>query len=196
MISIGMSKKLRILIGDPGVSPDFFGVLGQEGTWPDKKIYTRHAQRFKKKPDEPKDQYYARVAYHFHKLHNKLNFDLIILEKNFDYENVSKAFANLPITYVTTLSQLTAKTRQKGFSIDKNFMINWLKKEYTKHTIQLPSIYSDEIKELINQRNEISGITGPSGHTSFKRQRGRHDDLFMPELIGCNAIRIWWDENG
>ncbi len=187
-------KKLRILIGDPGVTPDFFGVIGLEATHPEKKIYTRHAQRFKKKPDESKQQYYNRVANHFSKLHNKLHFDLIILEKNFDYEEVSKAFARLPITYVTTLTQLTTKTRQKGFSIDKNFMIKWLKTEYKNHTIQLPSIHSDEIKELINQRNEISGITGPSGHTSFKRQRNRHDDLFMPELIGCNAIRIWWDE--
>jgi len=193
-------KKLRILTGDPGITPDFFGVIGQEATWPEKKIYTRHAQRFKIKPDETKQSYYARVAYHFHKLHNKLNFDLILLEKNlivsFDYELISKAFANLPITYVTTLSGLTAKTRQKGFTIDKNFMIDWLKNEYQKHTIQLPPIHSEEIKELINQRNEISGITGPSGHTSYKRKRGRHDDLFMPELIGCNAIRIWWDENG
>lgn len=189
-------KKLRILIGDPGVAPDYFGVIGQEATYPEKKIYTRHAQRFKKKPVETKKQYYDRVANHFDKLHNKIHFDLIILEKNFDYENVSKAFANLPIIYVTTLSNLTEKTRQKGFSVDKPFMIKWLKTEYTKHTIQLPSIHSDEIKELINQRNEISGIVSPSGHTSYKRQRGRHDDLFLCELIGCNAIRIWWDENG
>lgn len=190
------NKKLRILIGDPGVTPDFFGVIGQEATtYPEKKIYTRHAQRFKKKPTETKKQYYARVAYHFHKLHNKLHFHLILLEKNFDYDNVSKAFVNLPITYVTTSGvQLTAKTRRKGFSIDKNFMIKWLKTEYTNHIIQLPSIPSDEIKELINQRNEISGITSPSGHTSYKRKRNRHDDLFMCELIGCNAIRIWWDE--
>ena len=41
-------KSLNILIGDPGKSNDPFGVIGLEGTWPERKIYIRHARQFKK----------------------------------------------------------------------------------------------------------------------------------------------------
>lgn len=179
-------KSLKLLIGDPAKSTDAFGIIGLEGTYPEKKIYIRYAKQFFKKP-------YSFVANHFAKLHKKLNFDMMIIEKNFDYDNVSKAFAHLPIKYVSTSSGLTEETRRNGWSVDKPYMIGWLKKEYKKHTVQYPNKQSDDIQELINQRNEIVGITAPSGHVSYKRQRGRHDDLFLGELIGANAIRLWWD---
>lgn len=175
-------------MGDPAYSGDYFGTLGLEGTYPEKQINIRYARRFRKVTNETREQFYARVAAHYKSLHNKLHFDMIILEKNFDYDRVAPAFKELPILYVTTSGELTAQTRSKGKSVDKNFMIGWLKKEYIKHTIQLPTTHSTEIEELINQRNEISQING-----SFKRMRGRHDDLFSCELIGCNVIRLWWN---
>jgi len=180
-------KTLRLLIGDPGRTTDPFGVTAMDGTWPEKKIFIRHAKQFKKEP-------YNTVARHFAHIHKTKKPDMMILEKNFDYENISKAFSKLPIRYVTTSSNLTEKTKNKGISVDKNFMIGWLKREYKKHTIQIPTIQSVDMKELINQRNQIVGITGPSGHISYKAQRNRHDDLFMTELIGCNFIRLWWEE--
>jgi len=183
---IGM-KTLKLLVGDPGKTNDPFGVIGLEATYPEKKIYTRHARQFKRES-------YHTVANHFSKLHKKINFDLIILEKNFDYENVSKAFAHLPITYVSTSSNLTEQTRAKGWSVDKPYMIRWLKEQYRAHVIQYPAQQTADMAELINQRNQIVGITAPSGHVSYKAQRNRHDDLFLCELIGCNAIRIWWDQ--
>lgn len=179
-------KSLKLLIGDPGKTNDPFGVIGQEATWPKRQIFTRHAKQFKGAP-------YGVVADHFTKLHKKHNFDMLILEKNFDYENVSKAFSHLPITYVTTSSNLTDKKRSTGWSVDKPFMINWLKTEHKLHTLQYPKNQSIDMVELENQRNQIVGVCSPSGHTSYKAQRSRHDDLFMAELIGCNAIRVWWD---
>ena len=50
------------------------------------------------------------------------------------------------------------------------------------------------MEELITQSNEMIGITNPSGHISFQRMRGRHDDLMLSLLIGCNVIRLWWDK--
>lgn len=113
---------------------------------------------------------------------------MLIIEKNFDYENVSKAFSHLPITYVTTSSHLTDETRAKGWSVDKPFMIDWLNQAHKKNHIQYPNRKSPDMQELINQRNEICNING-----SFKRTRNRHDDLFMAKLIGCNAIRLFWE---
>ncbi len=121
-------KTLKLLIGDPAKSTDAFGVIGLEGTYPEKKIYIRYAKQFWGKP-------YNYVANHFSKLHKKFNFDMIILEKNFDYENVSKAFAHLPITYVSTTGTLSEKSRPKGWAVDKPYMIGWLKQQYKKHTL-------------------------------------------------------------
>ncbi len=180
-------KNLRLLIGDPGKSNDPFGTLGIDGTFPEKKIFIRTAKQFIKEP-------YGTVAKHFEHIYKTKKPDIMIIEKNFDYDSVYPAFAHLPIRYVTTLSNLTAETRSKGRSIDKPFMISWLQKQYRKHTIQVPSTQSPDMQELINQRNQIVGITGPSGHVSYKAQRNRHDDLFMCELIGCNFIRLWWEE--
>jgi len=83
-------KTFTILAGDPAKSGDAFGVLGLQATWPERKIYIRHAKQFWNEP-------YSVVANHFTTLQKKVKPDMIILEKNFDYENVSKAFTHLPI---------------------------------------------------------------------------------------------------
>jgi len=179
-------NSLRLLIGDPARSGDAFGAVGLEGTWPERKIYTRLAKQYWRES-------YSTVAKKFAVLHNRIKPHLLILEKNFEYDRVSKAFTHLPVKYVTTSTGLTDKTKAKGWAVDKNFMIGWLQIEYKKHTVLFPKNPTDDMKELINQRNQIVGITGPSGHVSYKAQRNRHDDLFIAKLIGCNAIRLWWD---
>ena len=185
MKSCGMNS-LKLLVGDPAhTGSDAFGVVGLEATYPEKKIYIRHAKQFWKES-------YDVVANYFSKLHKKINFDKILIEKNFDYHNVSKAFTDLPVTYVSTMGGLSEEKRALGWAVDKPYMIGWLKEKYNSHIIQYPINHSSDVTELITQRNEIVGITTSSGHISYKRQRGRHDDLFLSELIGANAIRIWW----
>ena len=122
---------------------------------------------------------------------------MILIEKNFDYDNVNAVFRRYPleIKYVTTGSGLTEDTKRKGWTVDKPFMVGWLGEQYDKHVIQYPKIRTADMNELINQQQQMVGVTQPSGHMSFKALRNRHDDLFMAKLIGCNAIRIWWDEN-
>lgn len=180
-------KSLRLLVGDPGRSTDPFGVIGMEATYPEKIIHIRHARQFKNIP-------YSTIARHFSKMSKLIKPHMILIEKNFDYDNVSKAFTHLPVKYITTGTGLTEQTRAKGWSVDKPYMVGWLKQQYKKHTIQLPSNPTEDMKELINQRNQIVGITAPSGHVSYKAQRNRHDDLWMAELIGSNAVRIWWEQ--
>lgn len=185
----GMMKNLRVVAGDPGRTNDPFGVVGLEATWPDKKIFVRYAKQFKGQP-------YGFVATWFNKMNLSILPDMILIEKNFEYDDVSAAFSkyDLDIKYITTSTNLTEKTRAKGWSVDKNYMIGWLKDEYKYHSFQWPENPSDDMRELINQRNQIVGITGPSGHTTYKAVRNRHDDLFMAKLIGSNAIRIWWEQ--
>ena len=179
-------KSISVLSGDPGISNDPFGVVGQAGTYPEKKIYLRYAKQFIKQP-------YGIVAKHFGKIQNKIKPNIILLEKNFDYDNISKAFSRLPIQYITTSANLTEQTRQNGFAVDKPFMINWLKLKKKNHEILFTENPTKDMQVLIDQYPQIVPILSAGGYT-YKAMRGRHDDLFMAHLIGANFIRLWWDK--
>ena len=120
-----------------------------------------------------------------------------LIEKNFDYENIKKTFEQYDLQpgYVTTSANLTSKKNSQGWAVDKPYMIKWLARAYLKNTVQWPAKMTKDMQQLINQRSLMTGTTAPSGHTSYKAHRNRHDDLFMAKLIGCNAIRLWWDNN-
>jgi len=182
------SLRYRIVSGDPGKTNDPFGIVILDATWPERKIYVRGARQFIRKP-------YSDVAEFLLSFKQNHNPDMVLIEKNFDYDNIWPVFKKyqLPIQYVTTSGNLTDETRAKGWSIDKPFMIKWLAEEYGKNTVQWPPKIGKDMQELMDQRSQMVGITAPSGHVSYKAQRNRHDDLFMAKLIGCNAIRLWWD---
>ena len=123
---------------------------------------------------------------------------MIIIEKNFDYDTIKKTFEkyDLQPRYVTTSANLTSKKNSQGWAVDKPYMIKQLDREDLTNTVQSPqSKMTKDKQQLINQLPLMTGITAPSGHTSYKAQRNRHDDLLMAKLIGCNAIRLWWDNN-
>jgi len=178
-------KVLKILSGDPGRANDPFGTVGLEATWPEKKIHVRLAKQHKRKS-------YLKVARYYEKVKRQINPHLVLIEKNFDYDKLKPAFVNTNPTYVTMSSGLTKQTRRKGFSIDKPWVINEIHKLHKNHHIQYPDKMTADMQELINQRNEMSGIVSPAGKTTYKRTRNRHDDLFMAKLIGINAILLWW----
>jgi len=179
-------KSFIVLNGDPGRTTDPFGVVALEGTYPNKQIFVRLAKQFKRKS-------YKRVAKYFTKISKQIHPNLIQIEKNFDYEQVQLAFVHLPVVYVTMSSTLATKTRQKGFSIDKSWCIRQIDSLQKKHVILYPERISYDMQELINQRHEMDAITTATGHVSYKRTRSRHDDLFMAELMGVNAILLWWE---
>ena len=179
-------KSISVLSGDPGLTNDPFGIIGQVGTYPEKKIYVTYAKQFIK-------ERYTVVANHFAKIHKKIKPSIMLLEKNFDYDDVSKAFSYLPIKYVTTSGTLKDETRQKGYAVDKPFMINWLKAQKKNHDILFSKRPTKDMQVLIDQYPQIVPILTAGGYT-YKAMRGRHDDLFMAHLIGANFIRLWWDK--
>ena len=184
-------SKIRIIAGDPGRTNDPFGIVILDGTWPQRKIYVRGAKQFIKRP-------YSEIADFVVSLKRDHNPDMILIEKNFDYDNIKKTFEkyDLQPRYITTSANLTDEKNSQGYTVDKPYMIKWLAREYLKNTVQWPqSKMTKDMQQLINQRSLMTGITAPSGHSSSKAQRNRHDDLFMAKLIGCNAIRLWWDNN-
>ena len=182
-----MIKTLRVLGMDPGRSNDPFGIVGLEGTYPEKIIHIRLAKQYKRKS-------YLTVAKYCKKVKNQINPHLILIEKNFDYDNLKEPFTTISPTYITMSSGLTEQTRRKGFSIDKPYVINKIHQLHKNHKILYPEKLTSDMQELIDQRNEMVGITGNTGNTTYKRTRNRHDDLFMSKLIGINAVMLWWEE--
>lgn len=182
-------KVLRIISGDPASESgnDAFGTVGLEATYPNMIIHIRLAKQHKR------ESYYT-IAKYYSKIKKKINPDLILLEKNFDYDKLLPIFSNINPTYVTMSSRLTEKTRKLMKSVDKPWVINEIHKLHKNHQIQYPSTLSADMQELVNQRNEMSGIVGATGKTTYKRTRNRHDDIFMAKLLGINAILHWWEE--
>ena len=180
-------KSFRVLSGDTGRTTDPFVVIGLEGTYPKKQIFVRLAKQFKREK-------YRKVARYFTKVSKQIHPDLILIEKNFDYEKVLLAFKHLPITYVTMSSGLTEETKQKGFSVDKPWCIRQIDSLQRKHAILYPEKLSYDMQELINQRNEMDAVPTGTGHISYKRTRNRHDDLFIAALHCCNFIRLFQEQ--
>lgn len=182
-------KTLRILSGDPASEKggDYFGTIGLEATYPEKIIYIRLAKAHK-------NQSYGTIASYYSKIKSQIKPHLIILEKNFDYENLLPAFVDVSPLYVTMSSKLTEATRKKLHSVDKPWVINEIHTLHKNHQIQYPPKLNSDMRELVNQRNEMAGIIGPSGKTTYKRLRNRHDDLYSAKIIGINHILHWWRE--
>ena len=182
--------KLDVLIGDPARHGDAFGIVGLEGVYPQKLIHIRHAKQFI-------GEKYSVVARHFTSLQRTIDPDIMGIEMNYRGKKLLSLFRakyKLPMIGINTSANLTDNTRKNGHSMDKPFMMKWYSTQQKQHRILYPQIRTADMEELINQDNEMVGIPLPSGHTSYKRMRGRHDDLFMAKLIGCNIIRIWWEE--
>lgn len=181
-------KHLRILSGDPASEKggDSFGTVGLEATYPEKIIYIRLAKIHKKQP-------YHIIASYYEKVKLQINPHFILLEKNFDYDNLLPAFTHLNPTYITTTSNLTIQNRINLKAVDKPWVIKEIIKLHQNKQIQYPPKISADMKELINQRNEMSAFTSLSGHISYKRVRGRHDDLYSAKILGINHILRWWE---
>ena len=98
---------------------------------------------------------------------------------------------NLDVAGIFTSANLTEKTINRGQSMDKPEMVKWLKDTMANHQVLFPEKPSEDMQELINQIHQIVGITGPSGHTTYKAMRGRHDDLFMAFLLCCHVTILF-----
>ena len=128
-----MSKdsKIRIIAGGPGRTNDPFGIVILDGTWPQRKIYVRGAKQFIKRP-------YSEIADFVVSLKMEHNPDMILIEKNYDYDNIKKTFEkyDLDIQYITTTANLTNKKNSQRYTVDKPYMNKWLARENLKKTVQ------------------------------------------------------------
>ena len=96
------------------------------------------------------------------------NPDRILIEKNFDYDNIKKTFEkyDLQPRDITTSANLTSKKNSQGYTVDKPYMIKWLAREYHKNTVQWPqSKMTKDTQQLNTQRSLMKRRTAPPSQT-------------------------------
>ena len=178
---------VKIVMGDPGRSHDPFGIVGIDLDMETGKIRPKLARQFIKTK-------YGIVANYLLTIEKKLRPQFMGIETNNRGKNVQKLFStkyNLQVAGVFTSSNLTEKTRERGESMDKPFMIHWLRDYIDDGMVEFPEHPSEDMQELINQHSQIVGINTMTGSVSYKAQRGRHDDLFMAFLLCCHMARLY-----
>ena len=123
---------------------------------------------------------------------------MMLNEKNLDYDNTNKTLEiyGLDIQYITTTGNLTSKKNSQEYTVDKPYKIKWLAREYLKNTVQWPqSKMTNDMQQLIIPRSLMTGLTAPSGHTSYTAQLTKQEVLSIAKLTGRNAIRLWYVYN-
>ena len=180
-------ETIRIIAGDPGRMGDAFAVVGIELDMKTGVIRPKLVRQFFKTK-------YGIVANYLLTIEKKLRPQFMCIETNNRGKRVQDLFLkkyNLKVAGIYTSSNLTEKTRQRGESMDKPFMVQWLKDYIDAGQVQFPENPSEEMQELENQLAQIVGIATPSGGTTYKAQRGRHDDAFMGFLIAVHIARLY-----
>ncbi len=92
---------------------------------------------------------------------------------------------------VSTSANLTEKTRDMGYSMDKIFMVKWIAEKQEEGMFEFPINPTKDMEELQNQIPQIVKVPTPNGGYTYKAQRGRHDDLFLAFMHCCNFIRLF-----
>lgn len=182
-----IQKTIKIVMGDPGRRNDPFGIVGIELDMDTHTIKPKLARQFTKTK-------YGVVADYILTVKKTIRPNIIGLETNNRGKRVLSIFAtkyNLKLVGINTSANLTTKTLERGLAMDKPYMIGWLKEQLQNHIIKFPSKPTVEMQVLITQIHQIVGIRTPNGSTTYKAQRGRHDDLFMAFLLCCHMARLY-----
>ena len=178
---------VKIVMGDPGRKNDPFGIVGIELDMKTGIIKPKLARQFIKTK-------YGVVADYLLTVRNSIKPNIIGIETNNRGKRVMNLYREkyaLKLVGINTSANLTLETLERGLTMDKPFMIGWLKEYLQNHMIKFPNNPTVEMKVLIDQIHQIVGIRTAAGHISYKAQRGRHDDLFMAFLLCCHIARLY-----
>jgi len=193
---------LRVVMCDPAgkVSPfndeydirnDPFAIVGTQFDINNYKIKWRLAKQFKKDS-------FQNVAMYLKNVKKKINPNFIGLETNNNGKDILKLFhTKYHLNYihgVNMSSNLTESTMQKGYSVDKNFMVPWFKEKYEEGMMEFPENPTEDMQEFMNQIPKIIPVMTANGSTTYKAYRNQHDDLFLAALHCCNVIRLFMEQ--
>jgi len=177
---------------DPAEAGDPAANVVVQGTWPEKKIYTRMAKQFTQHESIRIDV----ILQYLLKVKKKINPHVMSIERNKQGNKFADYFdkRGLVLKRVSTSANLKDSTKLLGLSVDKPYMVKWLTLQKKHHNILFSNDTTDkDMQELIDQIPQIINVRSPGGFAQ-RSQLGRHDDLFVSFLRCCNVIRLWWNE--
>lgn len=193
---------LRVIMCDPAgkVSPfnatydiknDPFAVIGAQFDIQRYKIQWRLAKQFKKDS-------FQNVAMYLKDVKKKVNPNFMGMETNNNGKDILNLFhKKYHLNYiqgVTMSGELTEKTRNKGYTVDKPFITKWFKEKHEEGMMEFPENPKDDMQEFMNQIPKIVPIMTANGSTTYKAYRNQHDDLFVAALHCCNVIRLFIEQ--
>lgn len=175
----------------PDIQHDPFGVIGALYNHDRHKIQFKLAREFT-------NTSYGNIATYLKKVKQDIRPNFMGLETNNRGKNILKLFREqYKMSYlygVNTSGDMTEETRQKGFTMDKNFMVEWFIEKREEGLFEFPLSPTRDMQKFIDQIPQIVAVKTLTGTTSYKAQRGRHDDLFMAALHCCNFIRLFIEQ--
>ena len=183
-------RLVKIVMGDPAEKGDPTGIVGILGNCETGQVKVKMAKEITDKDAE------ARIT-------NTVGFlqwvivnvkpDFLGMETNNRGKEIIEKIGEYGIVVngIATSAGLTEATRRKGLTMDKPYMVKYLAEMKNSGDILFPANTTLGMKKLISQMSQIVGITQPSGYTTYKAQRGRHDDLFMALLLCINSFLIY-----
>jgi len=194
---------IKVVMGDPSgtldnlnnntpdIQHDPFGIIGVLYNHDIHKIQFKLAKEFT-------NTNYSVIAAYLKKVKQNIKPNFMGLETNNRGNNILKLFREqygMRYMYgVNTSADLTEETNQKGFTMDKNFMVKWFVEKREEGLFEFPLSPTKDMQKFIYQIPQIVAMKTLTGATSYKAQRGRHDDLFMAALHCCNFIRLFIDQ--
>ena len=193
---------LKVVMSDPAgkVSPfnddydikhDPFGIMGAEFDLENYKIRWRLAKQFRKDS-------FQNVAMYLKSVQKKIKPNFMGMETNNNGKDILKLFhRKYHLTYIKGVNmsgELSEKTRSKGYSVDKSFMVRWFAKRYEDGMMEFPDNPTPDMKEFMEQIPKIVPVMTGNGSTTYRAHRGQHDDLFMAGLHCCNVIRLFIEQ--
>lgn len=176
----------RIICGDPGRSKDPFGIVGVEYDTMESIIRIKFADRFKDKP-------FIYVAQQMYPFVQRVNPHYLCLETNNEGKQAIQAFKDAGLVNVlgiNTVSNLSGKNWDTKFdSMDKNRTTMVLNDLIKTEKLTFPRYATPEIRELVNELNQIESKITESGKVSYRARSSRHDDLYMALLLCIHVVR-------
>ena len=169
------------------INNDPLGVVGIQANLITKKFHIKLARQFT-------NEKYVNVVNFLKSIKKKIHPDFMGIETNNRGKDIQELFKikyNLPLTGINTSSHLTSKSRDKGLSMDKAFMIEWFAVQKQKHNILFSDNPSKHMSLLMDQIPQIGTMRTASGLTTYKAVRGRHDDLFLALLLCCHIALLY-----
>ena len=178
------AENISIIAGDPAESGDAFGLFGVEVNVEKSLIYAKYAHQWNKTP-------FAQVAHEVKPIWRSVHPTIFALEKNNNGDKAIEAFRAVKIPVMPVFTTGLVSDRNRCDVMDKAFTTEWASVRFREHKVRVPRYHSIFMELWLDQLRQIRRYHTPSGRTTYKAMRNRHDDIFSASLVCFHLARLY-----